>query len=169
MSRAKTCAALQRDNGQVGSAEMPQKRPIFHAKIGADLHRCRGTRSIKQVLLLAERKHLTLTENTLRALEEGRTQWPDVHVLRAVAGIYGLDYEPLAWRFVEANYGVSPEVELPAIEPVIDPAIAPTARILEALPSALRTSVIDTLHTLGAALGIAPHTARSGARGRGSV
>lgn len=148
---------------------MSPKRPIFHAKIGADLHRCRGSRSIAQILLLAERKHLTLTENTLRALEEGRTQWPDAEVLRAVAGIYGLDYEPLAWRFVEANYGVSPEVEFPKIEPAIDPAVAPVARILEALPSALRTSVIGTLHTLAEALGIAPHTTRSGARGRGSM
>lgn len=162
MSRANLCGLLQNDKAGLRSLEMPRKRadgrPVFHGGIGADLRKFREVRgwSVQQAVNAAHAKrHRALTVNRLRLLEEGRIQGPGADVLKAVAALYGLTYEMLAWRFVTANYGLTPEFVLPLLPDPLSEESEEFARTLDAqVPAGERIAVIDRLRKLAAALGI---------------
>lgn len=53
----------------------------------------------------------SISLNALRYLEEGKTKHPDSGALRAVSKLYGLDYDELVAKFVQANYDIDIETE----------------------------------------------------------
>ena len=168
MSITNFCHLLQEDEALVGSAgvakraKKPRQRTVVHADIAADLVQLRGEKSAGQMVSLARRRgHTALTPQSLRGLEEGTTRYPDQALLRAFADAYGMDYEPLAWLFIKANYALAPEWEPPELSVPLDPEVETAARLLESFPPALRTTLLAALHTLAEALGIDRRTGRS--------
>lgn len=130
-------------------------RPVFHPEIAADLLLWRGKRSARQILNLAHaKKHKALTANILRSLEDGKNKTPKPAVIRALADVYGVQYEALAWRFISRLYGIEPDFKLPPLVPQLSADVVSTARIVEKLPTALRASVIAMLDALAVALRI---------------
>lgn len=161
MSIAKFCDLLQGDEGRVGCRNVGRK--AYHPLIGADLKRLRDAKrwSAQQVIQRATAKGFPdVTPQSLRGLESGQTQYPDANVLRGVAAAFGLDYEPLAWRYITANYGITPAFELPDLEAPLDPTIERIAREVEQMPEALRREATGTLDRLLRALDIARQKGR---------
>lgn len=168
MSSPDFCELLQRDKTAVRSRGMAGPRPIFHAEIAQDLRTWRERRgwTAGEAVLRAKGKGLDLSVQQLRWVEEGRAKHPTAEVLKAVAAIYGIDYAPLAWRYVQANYGVSPEFGLADSQP-LDAMQAAMLETLGHVPGALQHSVLALLRTLVAELETARQTTRTAGSGRG--
>ena len=159
MSSAKSGDSLQSDEPGLRWAGMSQKRkklakarPVFHAELGEILKKTRGRRAIHTVTLMARDRGFTVTDNQIRWIEAGKTQHPDADVLRALSAVYGMDYEPLAWLFVNRNYGLKPEFAYEPLRVPPDPRADLVVQALEHVPGAARTPVAVLLRTLAEAL-----------------
>lgn len=142
-------------------------RPVFHPGIGFDLRALRESKrwSVEHVVdRAADKGHAALTENRLRWIEAGLAEHPDPDVLRAIAAVYNLDYAPLVWRFVEATYGVGPN--LPAGLSFDQLQATATRQTQGTALEALRTAVLASLDTFQLALSTGPETTRRDAPGR---
>lgn len=86
-----------------------RKRLPVHPEIGS-LFRSLRTASgwgLRQAARIAHGKGLMLlTMNSLGFLERGVTKNPDPELLREVAVLYGVAYEPLAAQFAAMRYGI---------------------------------------------------------------
>lgn len=83
---------------------MSDRRPVFHARIGLFLVELREGRGWSQGQVVIQTKG-KIKIGTLKSLEAGRIKHPDAADLHVLAVAYGVQYESLASRFVEANYG----------------------------------------------------------------
>ncbi len=168
MSRANFCDPLQRDKADLPSRSMAKERPVFHADISADIRewRVRKGWSVGEAVQRAAQKGHVLTAQKLRWMEEGRGKFPPQDALRAVAAIYGLDYEPLAWRYVAANYGVTPTMGLEPIAP-LDAMQEEMLATLALVPEDVQRSAVASLRTFASALETARRTAQTAESGRG--
>jgi hypothetical protein len=155
MSTAIFPVLLQSDEAGLRSPWVAKKskekraRPVFHRDIAADLRAMRGGKSATLLIIAAEKKGHTLSPQKLRGVEVGTTRYPDRDVLEAVAAAHGLDYQQLAWRYVTANYGLTPDYALPPLAVPLEPGVQTAAQTLELLPSPTRTALIELIRTLG--------------------
>ena len=95
--------------GDVASAALARKRPVFHPDLGRFFSDLRAARkwSLRGAASLAKRRGLyALTYQVLYRLESGQTKSPTPEVLRAFAVLHELSYEELVRRLTIARYGV---------------------------------------------------------------
>lgn len=86
-----------------------ERRPVFHPDLGryfAELRKAHGWKQSQAAHFAARRGLAALTRQVLLRLENGKTKNPEPDVLRAVGDLYGVPYEQLVTRCVEAQYGV---------------------------------------------------------------
>jgi HTH-type transcriptional regulator, competence development regulator len=85
------------------------ERPTFHAELGEYFVGLRQRRELgqRQAAEIADRRNITaLSRQVLLRLEQGKTKNPEPEVLKAIADLYGVTYDELVIRCVEAQYGV---------------------------------------------------------------
>jgi transcriptional regulator with XRE-family HTH domain len=117
-----------------------ERRPIFHADLGAYFRELRAAKGWGQAEAAhyAERRHLdAVTRQVLLRLEVGKTKNPEPEVLRAVAYLYGVTYEELVIRCVEAQYEVEMRPAKPG-EPRPETKVQPELTIEDQLLVSLR-------------------------------
>jgi transcriptional regulator with XRE-family HTH domain len=117
---------------------MPQ-RPVFHSELGAYFTRLRQERgwTQRQTAAIARQKNMSaIGRQTVWRLETGKVKNPDEDVLRAIATLYGVTYEDLVARCVEAQYGIEmrpAKPGAPRLEAVVAAAFDPEEqRVLKA-------------------------------------
>lgn len=111
LSTTKTHHGQQWQPAAYYDAEVVRERPVFHPEFGGNLRELREQRKWTQrraAAIALQKGHAALTRQILIRLENGQVKNPEPEVLRAVAGLYNLPYEPLAaTRCADARNGVA--------------------------------------------------------------
>lgn len=82
------------------------KRPVHHTKLATyfvTLREAKGWNQ-SQAADVAARRHLKVTYQALRGLEDGTTKNPEPDLLRAVAVLYGKTYREVALEVIRTRY-----------------------------------------------------------------
>lgn len=84
-------------------------RPVFNATLGeyfAELRLAHNWTQRQATAIAFNRKIAGISKQTIWRIEKGKIKHPEADALRGLAALYGVSYEELVVRCVEAQYGV---------------------------------------------------------------
>ena len=83
-------------------------RPVFLPKLGEYFRILRDDRGWNQLQAvdIARRRHITVSYNTLRWIEDGKIKNPEPEALKALSALYDVGYEEVVANYAQERFGI---------------------------------------------------------------